>query len=282
MREVEHDPRNNKCEEPNIQGLSLSDLRYADDTALVATTPKGLENIIMAVKEHSEQRGLHLNVKKTKIMDTDKCKEDAIIKINGEEIERVNSFEYLGARIDGSGKSTPEIRRRLAMATSKLIKMAKLWTGQSVDTKVRILKSTVFPTATYGCETWTINKSDGEKITAFEMKCYRKIMRISWVEKVTNKEVLARIGIDTPTLLQTVKKLKLKYFGHIKRHETLQKHILEAMIEGKRGKGRPTRRWEKDIEDWLQMTTPEAGRIAGDRVLYRSVVREATSQEVTR
>ena len=108
-------------------------------------------------------------------------------------------------------------------------------------------------------------------------------MRISWVEKITNKEVLARIGIETPTLLQTVKKkqLKLKYFGHIKRHETLQKHILEAMIEGKRGKGRPTRRWEQDIEDWLKMTTTEAGRTAEDRVLYRSVVREATSQTAT-
>ena len=139
------------------------------------------------------------------------------------------------------------------------------------------MKSTVFPTATYGCEAWTLNKTDCKNITAFEMKCYRKILRIPWVEKVTNEEVLTRIGVRTPMLLQIVKKLKLKYFGHIKRHESLEKHILEAKSEGKRGRGRPTRRWEQDIEEWLGITTTQAGRMAQDRELFRSRVREATS-----
>ena len=243
----------------------------------MATTPEGLENLILSVKEHSEQKGLKLNVKKTKIMDIDKCKEDAEIKINGEEIERVSNFEYLGARIEANGKSSPEIRRRLAMATAKLQKMTSLWKGQDTETKIRVLNSTVFPTATYGCEAWTLNKTDCKKITAFEMKCYRKILRIPWVEKVTNEEVLTRIGVRTPMLLQIVKKLKLKYFGHIKRHESLEKHILEAKSEGKRGRGRPTRRWEQDIEEWLGITTTQAGRMAQDRELFRSRVREATS-----
>ena len=71
--------------------------------------------------------------------------------------------------------------------------------------------------------------------------------------------------------------MKLKYFGHIKRHETLEKHILEARTEGKRGRGRPTRRWEQDIEEWLGTTTIQAGRLAGDREKYRRKVQEATS-----
>lgn len=229
------------------------------------------------MKEHSEQNGLKLNVKKTKIMDIEKCKEDAVIEVDGEEIERVNNFEYLGARIEANGKSSPEIRRRLAMATSKLKKMESIWKGQCTKTKVRILNSTVFPTATYGCEAWTINKMDCKRITAFEMKCYRKILRISWVEKVSNEKVLIRIGIKTPRLLQIVKKLKLKYFGHIKRHETLEKRILEGKVEGRRGRGRPARRWEQDIEEWFGTTTTQAGRIAEDRVLFRNMVREATS-----
>ena len=162
-----------------MQALLIRDLRYADDTALLSTTSKGLENLIMSVKEHSEQKGLNLNIKNTKIMDTDKCKEDAFIKVNGEEIERVTSFEYLGARIEANGKTTPEIRRRLAMATSKLKKMTNIWNGQCIKTKIRILKSTVFPTAMYGCEAWTISKTDSRRITAFEMKCYRKILKIS-------------------------------------------------------------------------------------------------------
>ena len=277
MREVEHDPRNKLYAEPTIQGLPIRDLRYADDTALLSATPTGLESLIKSVKEHSEQKGLNLNIKKTKIMDTDKCKEEAIIKINGEEIERVGSFEYLGAKIEANGKTTPEIRRRLAMATSKLKKMTNIWKGQCIETKIRVLKSTVFPTATYGCETWSINKTDAKKITAFEMKCYRKLLSIQWTERITNKEVLTKIGIGRPILLQNVKKLKLGYFGHIKRHETLEKHILEAKVEGKRGRGRPTRRWEQDIQEWLDMTIIEAGRLATDRLKFRKKIREATS-----
>ena len=277
MREVENDNRKEEYDEPTIQGFPIRDLRYADDTALLATTPKGLENLILSVKEHSEQKGLNLNVKKTKIMDIDKCKEEAIINVDGEAIERVNNFEYLGARIEANGKSSSEIRRRLAMATSKLKKMATIWKGQCTQTKLRVLNSTVFPTATYGCEAWTLNKTDCKKIMAFEMKCYRRILKISWIEKVSNEQVLNRIGITTPKLLQTVKKLKLKYFGHIKRHDTLEKHILEAKIEGKRGRGRPTRRWEQDIEDWFGMTTTQAGRLADKRGLFRLKVREATS-----
>ena len=239
MREVEHDERKEKYDEPRIQGVPIRDLRYADDTALLATTPKGLENLIHSVKEHSEHKGLNLNVKKTKIMDIDKCKEEAVIKVDGEEIERMNNFEYLGARIEANGKCSPEIRRRLAMAASKLKKMTSICKGQCTQTKVRVLNSTVFPIAIYGCEAWTLNKTDCKKITAFEMKCYRKLLRIAWIEKASNEKVLNRIGIKSPKLLQTVKKLKLKYFGHIKRHETLEKHILEAKSEGKRSKGRP-------------------------------------------
>ena len=119
----------------------------------------------------------------------------------------------------------------------------------------------VFPTALYGCEAWTINNTDAKRITSFEMKCDRKILRISWMEKVTNKEVLSRLDMKTTMLLQKAKTLKLKYFGHIKRHETLERHILEARIDGRRGRGRPTRRWEQDINDWMDMTTTQAGRL---------------------
>ena len=174
------------------QECRVRDLRYAYDTALLATTTTGLENHIKSVKEHSELRGLFLNVKKTKIMSTDRCREEAVINIDREEIERVISFEYLGARIQANGKTSPEIRRRLAMATAKLNKKANVWKGQCVDTKIRVLKSTVFPTATYGCEAWPINKTDGKLITAFEMKCYRKTLRIPWTDRVTNEKSITK------------------------------------------------------------------------------------------
>ena len=98
-------------------------------------------------------------------------------------------------------------------------------------------------------------------------------------KKVTNKEVLSRLDMKTTMLLQKAKALKLKYFGHIKRHETLERHILEARIDGRRGRGRPTRRWEQDINDWMDMTTTQAGRLAEDRILFRQKVQEATSRQ---
>ena len=200
-------------------------------------------------------------------MSTHRCREEAVINIDREEIERVRSFEYLGVK-PGNGKTTPEIRRRLAMATAKLNKMANVWKGQCVDTKIRVLKSTVFPTATYGCEAWTINKTDGKLNTVFEVKCYRKIMRIPWADKVTNEKVLEKVKMNSTTLLHEIRKLKVGYFGHIKRHESLEKHMVETKVAGRRGRRRPMRRWEQDIQDWLETTT-QAGRMAEDRVLCR-------------
>ena len=122
----------------------------------------------------------------------------------------------------------------------------------------------------------SINKTQ-KRITAFEMKCYRKVLRISWKEKVRNEEVLRRLDMRTPTLFQNIKKLKLSFFIHINQHETLEKHILKAKVEGKRGRGRPTRTWEQDIETWLETTTTKAGKMAKDRMLYRRKIQEATS-----
>ena len=105
--------------------------------------------------------------------------------------------------------------------------------------KIRVLKSTVFPTATYGCEAWTINKTDGKLITAFEIKCYRKILRIPWTDRVRNEKVLEKVKMNSTTLLQELTKLKVRYFGHIKCHESLEKYIKEAKAAGRRGRGRP-------------------------------------------
>ena len=137
-----------------------------------------------------------------------------------------------------------------------------------MDTKIRVLKITVFPTATYGCEAMTINKTGGKLITAFEMKCYIKILRIPWTDRVTNEKVLEKVKMNSTTLLHKIRKLKVGYFGHIKRHDPLEKHILDAKAAGRRGRGRPMRRWEQDIQDWLE-TTAQAGRMAEDRVVFR-------------
>ena len=279
MRNVEQDPKSSKYEEVNINGRAIRDLRYADDTALLSKSEEGLRNLVEAVKEHSEAKDLMLNVKKTKIMDTDKCTQKSNIQLNGETLENVEYFEYLGARVENDGRTKKEMARRIAIASQKLKNLAKIWEGQNNTVKLDILKACIFPVALYGCEAWTPLQTDLDKLRAFEMKCYRKLLKISWTEKITNEEVRSRLQINNSYLIAQFKKLKMSYFGHIKRHDSLEKTILEGKLEGKRKRGKPRRAWTDDIRIWLEMSIKEAGNLAYDRDLYRQHSQAATSQE---
>ena len=159
-----------------------------------------------------------------------------------------------------------EIRRRLGIAMKKLKSMKKLWKCTEEATKLKFLKSLIFPIATYGSETWCLNKQAEQKINAFQMKSFRKILRVPWTEKRTNVSILQQLGnIEENWLLNTVAKGKMAYFGHVKRHDSLERAFYEGIIEGKRWRGRPRRRWSQDITDRLNTTITEAGRRAQDR-----------------
>ena len=134
MRKVEADGELTSFNAVKMQGKEVKELRYADDTVLFAQTPEGLRRLLQSVKTHSESSGLYLNAKKTKIMDLDKSP-TTTIDVDGEQLENVNNFVYLGSRIDADGKSSPDIRRRIAIAISKLNTMAPLWKSQSTELK---------------------------------------------------------------------------------------------------------------------------------------------------
>ena len=233
MRNVENDERSKSYDEVKINGQKLRDLRYADDTALLSTTDTGLKILVEATKEHSEDKYLMLNIKKTKIMDTDKCVSKTAIEIGEDTIENVEHFEYLGASFYGDGRSKNEIRRRLAIAKQKLNNMKRLWKGQSIETKMRVLQSCIFPIAMYGCEAWTPLQADIKRLVAFEMTCYRKLLQISWTQKITNVEVRSRLNVTSSHLFKHYKNQKMSYFGHMKRHNTLERTII-GRIEGRK------------------------------------------------
>ena len=127
--------------------------------------------------------------------------------------------------------------------------------GVSSDLKIRLQKSTAFAIALYGCESWALTEADRKKINAFEMWCYRKLLRVSWTEKRTNKWILEKIGSDL-VLLKNIAERKMKFFGHIVRRVGLERQIVEGKMEGKRGSGRPQTSWLTDIKQWT------GGRIA--------------------
>ena len=160
-----------------------------------------------------------------------------------------------------------------------LRKWKKIWKGQDKQTKLKIVRACIFPTAIYRCEGWTLTTADEKKINAFETKCYRMILRIPWIEKRKNTEILKELKVGQDWLLNNINARKLSYFGHLKRHDSLERHILEARLEGKRRKGRPTRRWTEDIKKWLPMSPTEAGREAQKSDVFRRMVWEATSTQ---
>ena len=141
----------------------------------------------------------------------------------------------------------------------------------SFELRLRLTKMLcILSSAIYGSETWTFNKNLEKMIEAFEMWIFRRMGKISWTEKKTNKEVCAMINIQ-PTLLKTIQSRKLKYFGHIKRHHTICKEILEGKIEGKRARGRQRRTWLDNIKDWTNLSVQECTRQAKNRKKWRVI-----------
>ena len=277
MRDVMSDERSDKFDGLKINGEVVADLRYADDTALLSDSKDGLETLLQTVKDYSDEKGLKLNVKKTKIMDIKGSGAPSDVKIDGEAVERVESFEYLGAKITNDGDCVNEVKRRLAIASRKLVATEGLWSGTCNEIKLKLLNTCIFSVALYGCEAWTVSKNIANRLEGFANKCYRKLLNVKWTEKRTNESIHAELKVKPGLLMRMVKSRKLRYFGHLKRHESLEKVILEGKVSGKRGVGHPRRKWTDDVADWLGVDIAAAGMLALNRGKFRTAVRAATS-----
>ena len=143
-------------------------LRYADDTTLMAETEEELKSLLMKVKEESEKVGLKLNVQKTKIMASSPI---TSWEIDGETVETVLDFIFLGSKITAHGDCSHEIKRCLLFGRKVMINLDSIWKSRDITlpTKVCLVKAMVFPVVMYGCESWTLKKAEGRKIDAFEL-----------------------------------------------------------------------------------------------------------------
>ena len=161
------------------------------------------------------------------------------ITIDNEELEQVDSFRYLGQTTNPTGNSETEVVKRIGIAKSRFGELKNILTTQQIQpaTKIRVLKCYVHSALLYGSETWTLSKKLERRIEAFEMWTYRRMGKISWKEKKSNIEVCRMLEVKQ-SLLKEIKTRKLKFFGHVKRHESLCKQTLEGKINGKRPRGR--------------------------------------------
>jgi len=126
------------------------------------------------------------------------------------------------------------IKEEQILPYKNLKQLTNLWSGTDRTTEIRFLRACIFYVATYGCETWTLNKTAEKFITAFELKCYRRVLRIYWTERRTNQSILQELRIENNWLLNQIITRKIKYFGHVKRHQGLEKTIMEGMMLQKR------------------------------------------------
>ena len=185
----------------------------------------------------------------------------------------VQSFEFLGSIINIKGDSSQEIKRRLSIARSVVQNMTKLWKSKlPYALKIRLLKSTAFAVAAYGSESWAMKTADKKRLDAFEMWCYRRVMRIPWTHKKSNTWVLEQLRIKK-TLRADVLARKLSYFGHVTRHPCLQKTIIQGMMERKRKRGRPATSWLDDIRELSGFSITKATRAASNRRQWRNLIR---------
>ena len=165
---------------------------------ILAGKKTDLIEMIRRLKKESEKAGLYFNMKKTKIMSTE---EEDSFEVDGEELETVTSFTFLGSVIEREGKCDLEIKRRIALGKNAMNGMEKLWKDKNVniDTKKRLVRALIIPIITYGSESWTLTKKMDTKINACEAWLWRKMLRKSWKEKRTN-DCWYRERRDTTTI----------------------------------------------------------------------------------
>ena len=186
----------------------------------------------------------------------------------------MEAFKYLGSTLTKDGKCTSEIRIRIAVATSAMAGLRQTWRRREIGfiTKIRLYRTLVLSTFLYGCESWSLSAEMEKRIQAFEMKCYRQLLGISWKEHKTNEYVRGQIislaGPQEP-LLATVKRQKLQWFGHVSRHNTLAKTILQGTLDGGRRRGRPRRTWTDDIKIWTSRSMASLLSEVNDRERWK-------------
>ena len=164
-----------------IAGRNINNLRYSDDIILMAESEEGPKNLLMKVKEESEKVGLKLNIQKTKIMETGPI---TSWQINGETVETVRDFIFVGSKITADGDCSHEIKRRLLLGRKAVANLDSR--DITLPTKVRLAKAMVFPVVMYGCESWTIKKAECQRIDAFELWCWRRLLRVPWTLRRSN------------------------------------------------------------------------------------------------
>ena len=201
----------------------------------MAKSEEELKSLLVKVKE-SEKVGLKLHIQKIKIMASGPI---TSWKIDGETVETVADFIFLGSKITADGDCSHEIKRALLLERKVMTNLDSILKSRDItlSMKVHLVKAMVFPVVMYGCEIWTIKKAEWRRIDAFELRCWRRLLRVPWAARRSNQSILKEISSGC-SLKGLMLKLKLQYFGHLmRRADSLEKTLMLGKIEGRRRRG---------------------------------------------
>ena len=264
----------------SIEGRTITNLRFADDIDGLTGQEQELVKLVNHLEEASTAYGMQISTEKTQLMTNNINGISTDITIDNKKLENVHSFTYLGAIVSDEG-SKPEVLSKIAQTTAAVTKLKVTWNDKNIaiSSKIRLMRSLTMSIFLYACETWTIRADIERRIQALEMRCFRKLLGISYRDHITNEEVKARIGNATgpyEDLLTSVKRRKLKWHSHVIRSSGLAKTILQGTVQGGRQRGRQRKQWEDNIKEWTGLEWNIILQKAENREEWRKLVVKST------
>ena len=238
---------------------------------LLKKSEKELKTSWWKWKRRVKKLALKLNIQKTKITASGSI---TSWQTDGETVEIVRDFILRGSKITADGDCSHEIKRRLLLGRKAMTNIdTSILKSRDITwpTKVCLVKAMVFPVVMYGCESWTIKKAEHQRIDAFELWCWRRLLRVPWTARRPNQSILKEISPGY-SLEGLMLKLKLQYFGHLmQRTDSLEKTLMLGKTEGRRRGWQKMRRLD-GIIDSIDMSLSKLPELVIDREAWRTVV----------
>lgn len=259
-------------------------LAYADDVAVITSTPEALERAVDRWARGLQQNGMKMNNKKTEVMSVGRNREEINVEVGEVRIQQVSNFTYLGVNINEENLQEVELNKRIGKYNANVNMLYPILKDKSVPTKCKtiIFNSILKPILLYGSETWALTTKTESKLQAAEMRVLRLIRGVTRMDRMRSTRIREELGVGSVT--EEVEETKLRWYGHVKRMNDSRhaKKYMEWVPQGRRPVGRPRRRWIEGVEAGLRrrgitLGEVEQHRLYEDRAEWRGLVRSSFS-----